>query len=89
MSRDKHVKAPNIVAFIKRFNQVSLFFLPLFLYLLFYLFFKTTFWIQKEILVCKRLERRAKMITHFIKIAKVFIFCLLKCVCVTLFIFFF
>ncbi|CAF0763175.1 unnamed protein product, partial [Brachionus calyciflorus] len=51
MSREKLVKAPNIVQFTRRFNQ-------------------TTFWCQKEILNCKRIETRAKMLTHFIKICK-------------------
>lgn len=51
MSREKLVKAPNIVQFTRRFNQ-------------------TTFWCQKEILNCKRIETRGKMITIFIKIAK-------------------
>ena len=51
MSREKLVKAPNIVQFTRRFNQ-------------------TAFWCQKEILNCKRIETRGKMITHFIKIAK-------------------
>jgi len=51
MSRDKLVKAPNIVQFTRRFNQ-------------------TAFWCQREILNCKRIETRGKMLTHFIKIAK-------------------
>jgi hypothetical protein len=51
MSREKLVKAPNIVHFTRRFNQ-------------------TTFWAQKEILTCKRIEKRGKMITFFIKMAK-------------------
>ena len=51
MSREKLVKAPNIVQFTRRFNQ-------------------TTFWCQKEILNCKRIETRGKMISHFIKIAR-------------------
>ena len=51
MSREKLIKAPNIVHFTRRFNQ-------------------TTFWCQKEILNCKKIEKRGKMITHFIKIAK-------------------
>lgn len=51
MSREKLIKAPNIVQFTRRFNQ-------------------TTFWCQKEILNCKRIESRAKMLTHFIKICK-------------------
>jgi len=33
-------------------------------------FNQTTFWAQKEILKCTKLETRAKMVTHFIKIAK-------------------
>ncbi len=33
-------------------------------------FNQTTFWCQKEILNCKRIETRGKMISHFIKIAK-------------------
>ncbi len=33
-------------------------------------FNQTTFWAQKEILNCKRIDRRGKMITHFIKMAK-------------------
>jgi hypothetical protein len=36
----------------------------------FFLQQKTTFWAQKEILNCKRIEKRGKMITHFIKMAK-------------------
>ena len=51
MSREKLIKAPNIVQFTRRFNQ-------------------TAFWCQKEILNCKRIETRGKMLTHFIKIAK-------------------
>jgi hypothetical protein len=51
MSREKLVKAPNIVQFTRRFNQ-------------------TTFWCQKEILNCKKIETRGKMITIFIKMAK-------------------
>ena len=51
MSRDKLVRAPNIVHFTRRFNQ-------------------TTFWCQKEILNCLRIEKRGKMLTHFIKMAK-------------------
>ena len=51
MSREKLIKAPNIVHFTRRFNQ-------------------TTFWCQKEILNCKRIETRGKMLTHFIKISK-------------------
>ncbi|XP_067940147.1 ras-specific guanine nucleotide-releasing factor RalGPS1-like [Watersipora subatra] len=50
-TKDKLLRAPNIVQFTRRFNQVN-------------------FWVQTTILNTQTLQRRADILSHFIKIAK-------------------